>query len=167
MADSVASSRLPVRLCLLAHFATRGIARTALALTPMPSSHPTPRSHVQRVRKVLAQSDWLVAVDEHSGQTYYYNQGTGQTQWEPPYGASSQTLWRISGSCGVTGFNFWQDDQLVYFRMPYMLQNGQRVCIRIRTRVSWLNPSLRSCWMKGPTYLVGRMFEHRCSQIRS
>ena len=27
---------------------------------------------------------WISGVDQQSGQTYYYNEQTGQSQWEPP-----------------------------------------------------------------------------------
>jgi hypothetical protein len=29
--------------------------------------------------------DWTTAVDEGSGQTYYYNNATGESQWESPW----------------------------------------------------------------------------------
>ena len=38
------------------------------------------------MRRILAQNDWSIGVDPHSGQTYYYNQQTGQSQWELPIG---------------------------------------------------------------------------------
>ena len=38
------------------------------------------------MRRILAQNDWSIGVDPHSCQTYYYNQQTGQSQWELPIG---------------------------------------------------------------------------------
>ena len=39
---------------------------------------------VQRSSTLVAQ--WISGIDEASGQTYYYNEQTGASQWEPPYG---------------------------------------------------------------------------------
>ena len=32
---------------------------------------------------------WVEMLDEGSGQPYYYNDGTGETSWEPPLAAVS------------------------------------------------------------------------------
>lgn len=73
-----------------------------------------------RSRTVLAQNGaWTTGFDQATGATYYYNEQTGQSQWEPPYQASTAqqqsygaglpgvtALWRIAGFSGVTGFDF-------------------------------------------------------------
>ena len=60
----------------------------AEAWPPLPA--PLPRAaqlkRLPRMRRILAQNDWSIGVDPHSGQTYYYNQQTGQSQWELPIG---------------------------------------------------------------------------------
>jgi len=78
--------RLLSLACLVATIA-------ALRLTPIrslqrstirsPQHSPISRPQ-QRSRKLVAQLGWVTAVDEASGQTYYYNEATGETQWEPP-----------------------------------------------------------------------------------
>ena len=58
--------------------------------------------------------------------TYYYNEQAqaqwGQTSNGQPDGA--QALWRVTAFSGVTGFNFFQDDELVYIPLPYALRLG-------------------------------------------
>ena len=49
-----------------------------------------PLSRVHRTRKLVAQSDWILVLDDISGQTYYFNQGTGQSLWELPQAATAQ-----------------------------------------------------------------------------
>jgi len=72
------------------------LAATAAALTLTPMAPPLrPLCHVQRVRTVTAQSGWIAAVDEESGHTYYYNEQTGQSQWEFPQQSYARVLWRV------------------------------------------------------------------------
>lgn len=44
---------------------------------------------------------WVSGVDEASGMTYYYNEQTGQSQWEPPPGAAAG-----AGAAGYGGGQF-------------------------------------------------------------
>jgi len=59
-------------------------------------------------------TDWTTRVDETSGATYYYNEETGESQWEPPQAAVAQQddggqsdsekpkpLWSFVGSSGT------------------------------------------------------------------
>ena len=39
---------------------------------------------VRRTSKLTAQTGWATGVDPATGATYYYNEQTGQSQWEPP-----------------------------------------------------------------------------------
>jgi len=39
---------------------------------------------VQRTSKLTAQTGWATGIDPATGATYYYNEQTGQSQWEPP-----------------------------------------------------------------------------------
>ena len=71
---------------------------------------------IQRTRKLLAQNSWITSLDAN-GQPYYYNEQTGQSQWEPPeqgYGAGynaggggggggggGQHVWRVHPTAGV------------------------------------------------------------------
>ena len=62
---------------------------------------------------------WVAQVDQASGQTYYLNEQTGETQWEPPQpaaatlsdlqqavgAATGQALWRLAPYSGVCGFS--------------------------------------------------------------
>ena len=67
----------------LRSFAFACVAATAAALRPTVWRAAT--SCVQRTTTPLAlQNGWVTGVDEASGQTYYYNEQTGQSQWDPP-----------------------------------------------------------------------------------
>ena len=91
------------------------VAGVMVPMTPAVRVTPvvTPRS------SVVAQqgygnlpAGWISGIDQTSGQTYYYNEQTGQSQWEPPtdmQGGSNPNfggpvLWRVEGFSGVTGF---------------------------------------------------------------
>ena len=83
------------------------LAATAAALRPTVLRGPT--GCVQRTTTLLAlqsQNGWVTGVDEASGETYYFNEQTGQSQWEPPEAASSQGYggpisWRLMPALGV------------------------------------------------------------------
>jgi hypothetical protein len=80
--------RLTVVACLAATAATL----SALRLPPA-SVLRAPTSRVQRSSNPVAQQlppGWISGVDQQSGQTYYYNEQTGQSQWEPPQGMGGQ-----------------------------------------------------------------------------
>lgn len=76
------------------------LVATAMALIvqtpPTCASGPLSRSSVhlkrQRSRELVAHLllGWAPKVDETSGETYYYNEQTGQTQWEPPTAETAQ-----------------------------------------------------------------------------
>jgi hypothetical protein len=80
-----------------------------LAATATVAAWPTPvpisRATSQRVSKMTM--GWFSAVDAASGHTYYYDADTGQSQWEPPGGATSrqgygsQLVWRLIPTAGV------------------------------------------------------------------
>ena len=66
-----------------------------LLLLPMAAALLRPRcmpTHLaQRTRHLFAQlAEWTPLVDEVSGATYYYNERTGQSQWEAPQAAAAQ-----------------------------------------------------------------------------
>lgn len=60
-----------------------------------------PSSTYGRTSKLVSQIDgWTTAIDEESGDTYYYNELTGQSQWEPPQVTGTQNCqvrWRVEG----------------------------------------------------------------------
>ena len=79
-----------------------------------------PLDRVQRrsIQLSAQLTDWTTCVDEASGATYYYNEETGESQWEPPQAAiarqddggqsaseqphgTNQALWRFVGSSGT------------------------------------------------------------------
>lgn len=96
-------------------------------LRPTPA-YTAPCSRVQRTRRLLAQhGGWTTAVDQTSGQTYYYNEQTGESQWEPPQAAanhawshphgSKTVLWRMVGSSGTRSrYNLRKHDVRVLSR---------------------------------------------------
>jgi len=95
------------------------LAATAASLTTFrPLSHgPLNRGSstvcVSSRAPLLAQlqalaAGWEAQVDEASGHTYYLNDQTGESQWEPPQSSIIVTAaqqWRIDGVCGVAGFS--------------------------------------------------------------
>jgi len=63
------------------------LAASALTASALMVSIRLPLRHAQRSRKLFAQQlppGWVSAVDPSSGQTYYYNEESGQSQWESP-----------------------------------------------------------------------------------
>jgi len=89
---------------------------TAALLRPRPTSVLTaPYIRVHRTRQLFAQLDWTPRVDEVSGATYYYNEQTGESQWEPPQAGMAQPAY--SGQAASYGTNE------VLWRF-----NGRRLC---------------------------------------
>ena len=115
-----------------------------VTLLPTAPMRVPPIRDQRRTSKLMAQDGWTTAIDEVSGETYYYNADSGMTQWAPPQAAAAQqnygnydatqVLWRVAGFCGVAGFNFFQENEvvaygkagssLVYIPLPYTLRNG-------------------------------------------
>ena len=93
----------------------------ATAATLRPAAPLRTRSvAVQRTSNVVAQNGWLAAVDEASGATYYFNEQTGQSQWDPPTASSDrcaaqQVLWRLHPTSGVYS--------------EYAVRNGEEQCL--------------------------------------
>ena len=70
-------------------FACLAAATVALTgLRPTPPSLIVTHSRVQRSTILVAQlaQGWIAGIDQASGATYYYNEQTGVSQWEPPVG---------------------------------------------------------------------------------
>ena len=66
----------------------------AALLRPRPASRCMPTHLAQRTRHLFAQlAEWTPLVDEVSRATYYYNEQTGQSQWEAPQGYP-QAAWQ-------------------------------------------------------------------------
>ena len=76
------------------------LAATVEALTAMPALVPVPRAplrHAQRSRTLFADvaAGWTTRADPN-GDTYYFNEQTGQSQWELPQQApGAPMLWRV------------------------------------------------------------------------
>ena len=76
------------------------LAATVEALTAMPALVPVPRTplrHAQRSRTLFADvaAGWTTRADPN-GDTYYFNEQTGQSQWELPQQApGAPMLWRV------------------------------------------------------------------------
>jgi len=99
------------------------LAATVPVITSVviPLQKPVPASllrasfrNVQRTSNILAQDRWVQGHDVASGQAYYYNEQTGESQWEPPQSATRvqsrtpaareyvpQIIWRVAGVSGV------------------------------------------------------------------
>ena len=119
---------------MLGYAALASLAATASALTPLsvptgsraPAASRAPlSSHVQRSRALVAQysqqdnlpAGWTSGFDQASQSTYYVNEVTGVSQWEPPDAAAywdsskgpqaaaapqaAQVVWRIVPTTGV------------------------------------------------------------------
>ena len=50
----------------------------------VPPKHAKPKSVGKANGKIALPAGWAKAVDESSGNTYYWHEATGATQWEPP-----------------------------------------------------------------------------------
>lgn len=84
-------------LCLRAHSLVRALAITwlacfASALRPSRSALRPASRHVSRSGQLLLQygtqdlpPGWITDIDEASGTPFYYNELTGESQWEPPH----------------------------------------------------------------------------------
>lgn len=92
-------------------FVVAFLAAKAAALIPAPAPalrapFEIKQNFRQRTRSLLAQQlapGWITGVDPSSGATYYYNEQTGVSQWEPPndnaaapQGYGTGVLWRLS-----------------------------------------------------------------------
>ena len=96
---------------------------TPASVTPASVSRAAARPRLSRARM---QSTWTTGVDEASGATYYYNEQTGESQWEAPqqqnHGAA-EVVWRVAGLCGVdAGHTLRSGDERVLSRWN-MLSN--------------------------------------------
>jgi len=84
----------------------------AAALRPSPAFMRTPLGNIMRSSKLVAQQQqlpvgWTTAFDQESGATYYYNEQSGHSQWDPPHQADAPVLpagWTTGydQSCGAT-----------------------------------------------------------------
>ena len=90
----------------LSAFACLAATAASLAARPRTVVRP-PQSLGRRSGQVFAQlaPGWVTGVDEASGHTYYYNEHTGMSQWEPPQGAVAQNIgilqWMLAPAEGV------------------------------------------------------------------
>ena len=78
------------------------LAATAAALTAF-----RPLSQGCRSACPVAQlaPGWVSRVDQQTGETYYLNSQTGQSQWEQPQRTTATVQWRIDCFFGVAGFS--------------------------------------------------------------
>ena len=135
-----------------------------------------PLDRVQRrsIQLFAQLTDWTTCVDEASGATYYYNEETGESQWEPPPQAAiaqqddggqsasehphgtNQALWRFVGSSGtvVNG----------YRHVPYNLRKHD---VQVLSRFNMLNQRLtvsrKQCLV--PCYVENQMAHTSASWI--
>jgi len=88
---------------MLGRMALACLAATAAALDLRPATVVLRArgSHSQRLRPPVAEY-WITGVDESSGQPYWYNERTGESQWEPPQ--ATQLHWRVVPTVGVTKY---------------------------------------------------------------
>ena len=94
------------------------VTNSALRLTPASVLRAIARPRLSRARM---QSSWTTAVDEASGATYYYNEQTGESQWDSPQqNHGAEVVWRVAGLRGVdAGHTLRSGDERVLSRcMP-------------------------------------------------
>jgi hypothetical protein len=97
-----------------------------LTATWTSSASKTSLTRTQRTSKAVAQYGWVAVVDDASGQTYYFNHQTGESQWETPVPVRQSRrakAWRLAGFYGVAGMRL---SAFVKFGgdLPYTLRNG-------------------------------------------
>lgn len=86
------------RLVVLASCA----ATAAALLWPMPPPMRQPASRAQRAGPLFnAVGQWTAMVDEASGQTFYYNEQTGESQWDAPTGMAGEAQWEAAAPPGM------------------------------------------------------------------
>ena len=131
--------------------------------------HSVLRVPLDRVQRRSTQlfarlTDWTTRVDETSGATYYYNEETGESQWEPPQAAVAQQddggqsasekpkpLWSFVGSSGtvVNGYrhvdyNLRKHDVQVLSRFNMLQQRltvSRKQClVSCYVEPRWLRP---------------------------
>jgi hypothetical protein len=96
--------RVSALVCLAATTAS-ALTRPHLAALALAAPH----GRCRRSGKLFAQQlapGWAAAVDEGRGQTYYFHEETGHSQWEPPQAVApqavaSQVLWVVAPFEGV------------------------------------------------------------------
>ena len=101
---------------------------------------------------------WTIVVDQASGQPYYYNQDSGQSQWEPPPQAvATKVIWRLEGLAGVAGFSYQEKDKHYASwglhaqtdALPYTVRNGEeQVLSRWNMIKQKLTVSRKQCIVK-------------------
>jgi len=78
------------------------LAASAFALQPAVWTRPASLRTRHRCQLVAQDNNWYPAVDEASGETYYYNPDTGEAQWQvPPSAYSSSLVWRVLPHAGI------------------------------------------------------------------
>ena len=84
--SEMARARVVATVALLA------VAVDGFSVTPYPASvlrSPLARhhaGHVQRARELVTRKAWIENCDTETGECFYYNDETGESQWEPPPG---------------------------------------------------------------------------------
>lgn len=128
-----------LRLSVLASFFAATAARMAHSPTLKPVTaldvftsgltsvkRPSSLSRARRSQRLVAQlaAGWISCVDAASGQSYYYNEQTGQTQWDMPQHGHAQRTWRVGALNGIKGS--FKDEELgtMYGTLPYSMRNG-------------------------------------------
>ena len=76
-------------------------AATVTALLPTASVFGTQLDRVQRRRSLFVQAGWMPCVDGASGETYYYHEQTGASQWHSPLAGPAEFLWRLVPVAGA------------------------------------------------------------------
>ena len=98
-----ADGRWEMRLLALACLAA---AAAALKASTTMQLWTSPLGRV-RAGKLLAQVGWTPVVDQATGQTYYYNEQTGESSWDPP---ASQGSW-VTGIDEASGQTYYYNQQ--------------------------------------------------------
>jgi len=122
----------PVRVAMrISAFAWLAATATALRAPASALRLRSARQAPPRTTNLLAQNreEILRSVKTAGSQaTYYYNE-QAHAQWAHQATNApqdrAQVLWRVTAFSGVSGFNFFQDEELVYIPLPYALRAGE------------------------------------------
>lgn len=132
------------------------VALTCVAVRTWPSvsARAPTQAHAphSRARRLVAQGGWVRGVDP-SGQAYYFNEHTGQSQWEPPPQATSQApvLWRLAAFSGVAGFSSGGILEKPEDQLPYSLRCGDE---RVLSRWNMVRQRLTVSRIQGVVHVV-------------
>ena len=120
-------------MLLLSVTATAAMLLTTQPVLRVPCGHP-------RCSTMIAQlPDWVAGVDRASGETYYYNEWTGEVRWEPPPEVAAADYSAPHEYVAAHDYDIPQDygaEQVLWILVPtegvhneYQLRNGDELVL--------------------------------------